>query len=296
MRILVFSRRHSGHPWMSTFPHVRGQVLATALRRLGEEAEFRALPVAGAYDVAICSDYQGDARWMDKLERRMADLAARRLFCMADQGVSRDHFSWPMIEWFAQRGGVLCHLRERPLAARQHHIGVGVDGPAPRDGAGERRAVLFDFPRSSRVDAAAAFAPEQLVAVRRAHPGWRLLGTGPADAAIRDAFDEWIAYGTPHAEYVRTFARCRAFVPGCSESLGLAVAEAQVAGAAIVTLPHRIKTEMLVPSAAIVGDDLLSGLADAENADAARIAGEAAARFSPLAMARRVMAAIAAAG
>jgi hypothetical protein len=201
-----------------------------------------------------------------------------------------------MIEWFARRGGILCHLRERPLAPYEHYIGLGVDETARSDGAGERQAVLFDFPRSTSIDSSSNFAPEQLAAVRRAHPGYRLLGSGPAACAIRDAFDEWIAYGVPHDDYVRTFARCRAFVPGCSESLGLAVAEAQVGGAAIVTLPSRIKVEMLVPSAAIIDDDVVRGLARAGACDSDRIAREAAERFSPTAMARRVVAALQAVG
>jgi hypothetical protein len=296
MRILVFSRRHSQCPWMSTFPHVRGHVLAKYLRRLGAEAEFRALPVAGRYDVAICSDYLGDARWMAELERRMAGLSARRMFCIADYGTSSRDLFRSMVEWFARRGGVLCHLRERPLAPYEHYIGLGVDETVRADGAHRRHAVLFDFPRSAQEDASAAFAPEQLVAVRAAHPGYRLLGSGPADSPFPDRFDEWITYGVPHDDYVRIFARCRAFVPGWAESLGLAVAEAQVAGAAIVAQPGRVKPEVLVPSAAVVNDDLVRGLARAAACDSARIARDAAERFSPTAMAERVMAAIHAVG
>jgi hypothetical protein len=296
MRILVFSRRHSQFTWMSTFPHVRGHVLAKYLRRLGEEAEFRALPVAGRYDVAICSDYLGDARWMAELERRMAGLSARRMFCIADSGTSNRELYRVMTEWFARRGGVLCHLREHPLAPYEHYVGLGVDEAARADGAYRRDAVLFDFPRSAGADASAAFAPEQLAAVRAAHPGYRLLGSGPADSPLRDRFDQWIAYGVPHDDYLRVFARCRAFVPGCAESLGLAVAEAQVAGAAIVTLPGRIKPEVLVPSAAVVDDDLVRGLARAAACDSVRIARDAAERFSPTAMTERVRAAIHAVG
>ncbi|HSP95719.1 MAG TPA: hypothetical protein VL049_00560 [Candidatus Dormibacteraeota bacterium] len=296
MRILVFSLRHSKFTWMSTFPHVRGHVLATYLRRMGEDAEFRALPVEGRYDVAICSDYQGDARWMGLLEERMAGISARRMFCMADYATTAEHWSTPMIEWFAARGGILCHLRECPFAACQHYIGVGVDETVRADTTGERHAVLFDVPRPRRRDASASFAVEQLAAIRQAHPRYRLLGSGPADCPIRDAFDEWIAYGLPHDEYVRTFARCLAVIPGSSESLGLAMAEAQVAGAAIVAPPGWIKAEMLVPSAAIVDTDPVQGLARVAAGDAAQIAREAADRFSPTAMAGRVMAAIHAVG
>ena len=53
---------------------------------------------------------------------------------------------------------------------------------------------------------------------------------------------------------------------------------------------------MLVPAAAVVDADPVLGLERAKRCDAARIAGEAAERFSPTAMARRVMAAIDAVG
>lgn len=291
LRILVFSRRHSSLPWMSSFPHVRGQVLADALRQLGVDAEFRALPVAGRYDVAICSDYQGDQPWMDALERRMAGLSAARMFCLADEGTT-GHFSMPMSAWFARRGGVLCHLRERALAPYEHPVGVGVGNDVRFDPARARNAVLFDFPRSRQVDAAADFAPETLTAARRAHPSLRLLGSGPANTALREFFDEWVPYGLAHADYVAHFAGCLAYMPGCSESMGLAVAEAQVAGATIVCPPGRIKAEMLVPAAAVVDDDPVRGIARAAERDGAQIAREAAARFSATAMAKRVLAVV----
>ena len=291
MRILVFSRAHAQFPWMSTFPHVRGHILATHLRQLGEDADFRTLPVAGHYDVAICSDYQGDARWMASLEREMAGLTARRMFCMADSG-RMHHFSTPMLDWFARRGGVLCHLRHGDLAPQEHYIGVGVDAAVRPDPPPARGAVFFDFPRSQRNDASLRFAPERLAAVRRAHPHCRLIGSGPTDSAIQGHFDEWIGYGVPHDEYVRTFARCFAFVPGGQESMGLAVAEAQMAGAAIVVPVGWIRTEMLVPAAAIIDADPVRGIERAMLCDAEQIAREAAEQFSAIAMASRVMAAI----
>lgn len=189
MRVLVFALRHEQFPWMSTFPHVRGALLATSLRQLGVDAEFLALPVDANCDVAICADYQGDERYFGVIQRRLTGLSARRWFCMSDDSTV-GHFSAPMGEWFAQRGGVLCHLRHRPLAPYEHYIGVGVD--AAYDPAAERRAIFFDFPRSSVRDASLSSVPARLAAVRDAHPALHLIGSGPADCAIRDVFDEWI--------------------------------------------------------------------------------------------------------
>lgn len=292
MRVLVFTLRHSQFPWMSMFPHVRGHVLAKFLTRQGVEAEYRTLPVEGDYDVAICADYQGDARWLGVLTARMSGLRAARWFCLADYGTTDKPYA-VMAEWFAARGGVLCHLDCRPLAAFEHHVGLGVDDTVRFDSRTPREVVLFDFPRSQRVDPAAAFARATLDAVRAAHPGRRLVGTGPADAPIRDWFDAWIPYGQPHDEYVRVFAGCAAFVPGCKESLGFAVAEAQVAGAAVVTpAAGRIKPEMLVPAADIRDPDLPRAIACALATDGAAIAAAARDRFCPDRMARRVLAAI----
>jgi len=293
MRILVFTRAHPQFPWMSTFPHVRGHILATHLRQLGEEAEFRALPVEGDYDVAICADYQGAARWLASLQREMKGLTARRMFCMADSGRVSDFLSLPMLDWFTLRGGVLCHLSKvADLVAGEHYIGVGVEAAARADPPPERHAVFFDFPRSQSNDASRFFSPDGLDAIRRAHPRYRLIGSGPADSSVQGQFDEWISYGTPHDEYVLTFARCLAFVPGWRESMGLAVAEAQMAGAAIVAPVGWIRTEMLVPAAAVIDADPVRGIERATFCDADRIAREAAERFSAIAMARRVMAAI----
>lgn len=291
MRILVFSRRHTSLGWMSSFPHVRGKAVVDGLRRLGHDAEFRPLPVEGHWDAAICSDYQGGQPWLDELERRMAGLSATRWFCLADQSIASSAAA-AMADWFARRGGVLCHLRWRPLAAHEHYVGLGVDDDVRFDATRRRDAVFFDFPRSTTIDAAAAFAPATLAAVRRAHPDLRLLGSGPADSPVRDAFDAWIAYGTPHAEYVSHFAGCVAYVAGCRESMGLAIAEAQVAGAAILSAERQIVPEMLVPAAAVIEDDAVRGIGRAATCDARRIAAEAAARFSATAMAERIVAVI----
>lgn len=288
MRILVYSSDHAGLPWMSSFPHVRGWVLADALQRAGVEAEFRALPVKGAWDVAICSDYQGDAVWLGKLQRRMAGLSARRFYCMADCGTPT--FSRPMIDWFAARGGVLVHLAERPLAPYEHYIGVGV--ASHHDPDASRTDILFDFPKSSTVEAWRQFDPRALDDVRRALPGLTLVGSGAADCPIRDHFDRWVAYGLPHPEYVTTFTRCVAFVAGWRESMGLAAAEAQVAGAAIAGPPGRIKAEMVVPAADACDADLVASLQRARASDHTTIARQAAERFSTSAMAARVLAAL----
>ena len=298
MRVLVFSQRHRKFAWMSLFPHVRGHVLAKYLRQLGVDAEFRALPVPGHYDVAICSDYQGDARWLELLLSKMIGLSARRYLCMVDYGISgyRGPQWAPMTDWFAARGGVLCHMREQPLEPWEHFIGLGVDDVVRFDPTRDRRAIFFDFPTSARRDSSASFAAERLDTVRRAFPEHRLLGSGAAGSAIRDAFDEWLPYGQPHDEYVARFADCCAFVPGTPESMGLAIAEAQVAGMAIVAPDGWVKAEIVVPSARVADDDLVRGLQRAAERDAARIAAEAGERFSPLAMARRALDAIEAVG
>lgn len=288
MRILVYSSDHAGLPWMSSFPHVRGWVLADALQRAGADAEFRALPVEGAWDVAICSDYQGDEVWLGKLQRRMAGLSAGRFYCMADFGTPT--FSRPMIDWFAARGGVLVHLAERPLAPYEHYIGVGV--AARHDPTAPRTDVLFDFPRSSTIEAWRQFDPHALDTVRRALPDLTLVGSGPADCPIRDHFDRWVAYGLAHREYLTAFTGCVAFVAGCRESMGMAAAEAQVAGACIAGPPGRIKPEMVVPAADACDADLVASLRRARASDHTAIAHQAAERFSPSAMAERVLAAL----
>lgn len=288
-RILVFSRQHLGVPWMSSFPHVRGQGLADALCRLGARAEFRALPVAGEWEVAICADYEGDALWLAKLQREMAGLAAQRLFCMADRATDGAP-GRPMTDWFAARGGVLVHLATAPLAPHEHHIGVGAVARFDPDAA--RTDVLFDFPHSRRVESWRQFDPSTLDAVRRALPGLALVGSGVADCPIRHHFDRWVAYGLPHQEYVAIFTGCVAVVPGCRESLGLAIAEAQVAGAAVAGPPGRIRAEMVVPAADACDADLVAGLRRAVAGDAPTIAAQAAQRFSVVAMAERVLAAV----
>lgn len=286
MRILVFSFPHPGLTWMSSFPHVRGRVLAEALARAGAEAEFRVLPVAGAWDVAICSEYEGDAVWLGKLQRDMVRLSAQRLYCMIDGSPSE--FSRPMIDWFAARGGVLVHLSERPLRANQHHVGVGV-GDVRCDPSAVRSEVFFDFPQGG---ARRGWAHERadVEAVRAALPAVTLVGSGAVDAPQREWFDRWVTYGVPHPEYVAAFTRCVAFVPGCRESMGLAVAEAQVAGACIAGRPGLVSAEMLVPAADAVDADLVAGVRRAIAADHAAIARQAAARFSADVLARRVLA------
>jgi hypothetical protein len=214
---------------------------------------------------------------------------------MVDYGATR-HASAPMVDWFAARGGVLTHLRERPLAAHEHYIGLGVDDAVRFDPARDRRTVFFDFPKSPRVDTSTLFDVGRLDAVRRAHPGFRLLGSGGPDSPIREAFDAWIPYGTTHDEYVRHFDDCLAFIPGSAESMGLAVAEAQVAGAAIVCPEGWIKPEILIPAAGVHEPELARGIEVAKRCDRPRIAAEAAERFSPIAMARRALDAIRAVG
>jgi hypothetical protein len=229
----------------------------------------------------------------------LAQAKARRMYCLTAYPVrGRDHYSHDYCEWFAKRGGILCHLTDGRLSRREHWIGVGVDTEIVKPRTGSRRTALFDFPRSSSRDAAALFNTEALWAARKRLPGCRFVGTGPADSPLREAFDEWIPYGLPHADYVeRTFRGVLAVVVGWNESMGLAIAEAQVAGAAVVFVPPEMKSWMLCPSAAIEYDradpaSLADALEEARSRDHLSIAAEAAEKFDYAKVVERVRAAI----
>jgi glycosyltransferase involved in cell wall biosynthesis len=134
--------------------------------------------------------------------------------------------------------------------------------------------------------------------VRERCPQLRVVGSGLADPDVQAAFDDWVPYGQPHEEYVRlAFGRAVAMVVGWEESLGLAVAEAQVSGACIISSPGQVLSEMLVPEAAIDyepgdADALVEAVAAAANRDPEQIRAQAAERFDLTTMAWRVRAAI----
>jgi glycosyltransferase involved in cell wall biosynthesis len=99
-------------------------------------------------------------------------------------------------------------------------------------------------------------------------------------------FDSWIDYGQPHATYVsRAFERPLAVVAGWPESMGMALAEAQVAGACIVASAHQVSHQVLVPDAAVdyeAGDvaSLARALRIAKTRDPARIRERARQHFA----------------
>ena len=179
---------------VSLFPQVRGYYLARHLARAGLRAEFRQLPLPGfACKVLISSEYQYD---MPLFERKLigpfSEIQADRWFCLVDEPLHGrpDHFSYDVCQWFASRGGVLCHMASGELEPYEHWIGLGVDFEVVRPAAdGRRDHVLFDFPRSNVMDGAAGFDVNALDLLRRELPGYQLVGSGPADAAVRPAFE-----------------------------------------------------------------------------------------------------------
>ena len=108
----------------------------------------------------------------------------------------------------------------------------------------------------------------------------------------------WIEYGQPHANYVScAFARALAVVPGCSKLMGMALAEAQVAGACIVASAHQVPDQILVPEARVgydTGDveSLARALRTAKTRDPIRICEQARRRFAFDAVVARTRAAI----
>jgi glycosyltransferase involved in cell wall biosynthesis len=300
--VLVTCHGHAAQP--SFFPEVRGHGLAKHLARSGLSAEFRSLPVPGAEcRVLICSEYQGGMDWFDRvLAAPLAEISAERLFCMSAHSLGdRDHFSRDYLDWFAARGGVLCHLAEEPLAPHETWIGLGVDVEAlDGDGTARRDTVVFDFAKLVRKPDT-VFDPALVEAVRRRLPACRVIGSGPAGAEVAALFDEWVAYGQPHDAYIRALLRHTfAFVSGLlghRESMGLTVAEAQCAGAAVVAAHGSVKEPMLCPAAHVAYDpdraeDLADAVAEAFGRDPAAIRAQARERFDFAAVVRRTRAAI----
>jgi hypothetical protein len=299
--VLVTCSPHSEQ--LTLFPQVRGFYLAKHLARSGLRAEFRQLPVPSVTcEVLICSEYQQSMEWFhEHVAGPFAEIRAERLFCMADHslGSRPGHFSGPYCEWFGARGGVLCHLTDGDLLPYERWIGLGVDPEVVRPAIDQRRdRVLFDFPKSSQHDSAAGFDLAKLDAVRERLPDLRLVGSGPPGAPIRDEFDDWIDYGQDHATYVRAaFAGVAAVVPGTGESLGLALAEAQVAGACVVASEYQVKRAMSVPEATVAYDaddprSLAEAMVTGTSRNGLRIRREALERFGFGAVVTRTRAAI----
>jgi len=288
-------------PTIATFPQVRGYYLAEHLSRLGVRAAFRHLPLPGLEcKVAICSSYQAEPEWFDAhLAEPLTAIKAERLFCLTDYSMTEVHEndSVEYCEWFAARGGVLVHLPAKELEPYERWIGLGVDGDVVHPAANRDR-VLFDLPRSHNDDTSANFDTRVLDAVRAVLPAVRVCGSGPRDSVIRDAFDEWVDYGQPHARYASAaFPGCFAFVPGWYESLGLPIAEAQVAGACVLHTGWWVRDEMLVEGGGIryERDDVASlvrGLVQARERDGAAIRAAALELFDYEAVARRTLEAI----
>jgi hypothetical protein len=301
LEVLVTCMPHAHQ--LVLFPQVRGFYLAKHLRLSGVKAEFSHLPVGRLEcDVLICSEYQ---QTMDYLERRLApqlsEVRASRMFCIAEGSLygQPDHFSRQYCEWFAGKGGVLCQLPTDTLEPFEHWIGVGVDvDVVSRPAGGARDRILFDFPRSSSEDASGNFDVTKLDTIRERLPDMQLVGSGPSDAPIRAAFDQWVSYGQPYQAYVSaTFPNLLAFVPGWEESLGLPIAEAQVAGACIVSSEWQVHDWMLCAEAAISyvphePVSLAAALQEARMRDARIISDQATAKFDFTAVATRTRAAI----
>jgi len=299
--VLVTCHPYSDQP--TKFPQVRGFYLAKHLARSGLRAEFRQLPAPSVEcEVLICSDYQGDMEWFEgRLAEPLTEIRAQRLYCLIDESLARhrDHFSRPVCDWFAARGGVLCHLADGLLLRHERWVGLGIDGEVVTPAAdGRRDTVLFDFPKSTQLDTSLRFDVGVLDVVREMLPTVRVVGSGPAEATIRDAFDDWIAYDQDHATYVAAaLDGLIAIVPGTSESLGVTLAEAQVAGACVVASEFQVNRFMRVPEAKVgytAGDprSLAHALAVASVRSGERIREQALERFDFEAVVERTRAAV----
>lgn len=115
---------------------------------------------------------------------------------------------------------------------------------------------------------------------------------------MRPAFDEWVDYGQPHRRYVsRTLAGAFAFVPGSVESMGLSLAEAQVAGACVVSSQGQVSPSMLCAGAGVPyrqGDagSIADAVVEARGRSREAIAAEARRRFDLDGVAARTRAAV----
>jgi hypothetical protein len=297
--VLVCCLAHEGRPPLSCYPQIRGYYLAKYLTRIGLSAEFRSFPCPEVEcRVLICSEYQGAAEWLALLQNYLVSIRAEKLYCMVAFGLAgREHFSKPMTQWFGERGGVLSHLSSFPLEPYEKFIGVGVDTEVVKFNPHvKRNTFLFDFPASQTVQSwRDCFRPDVFSVARAKLRNYRFLGMGDAPAHIKDHFDEWVGYGQSHGDFVRSFAGCAAFVPGWPELPGLAVCEAQVAGACIVHRLRDINPEVLCPTAGILyqdGESLAAALQESLSRDPKEIAAQAEERFDFVKVAQRVKEAI----
>lgn len=297
--VVVCCRPYGGPGAFCHFPNVRGFYLAKYLARTGLKATFSTYPCTNLTSrVLICSDYEGGADWLARFLPELLAVRAERLYCMADASVrGRNHEAEPMHAWFKARGGVLVHLSWNSVETDEHLTGLGVDTEVVRFYPDEiRNAITFDFPSGQHVEAWKDFRPELLAKLRDALPGCRIVGSGPRDAPIKEGFDVWVPYGEEHSSYVRVFRGCAAFVLGCRELMGLAVAEAQVAGACIVCPRGFVKEELICPAANKLyggGDELfIQALKELLEQDPKQIVREASQKFDMLSWAWRVRRAI----
>lgn len=298
--VLVACHPHSEE--LSLFPEVRGFYLAKHLCRIGLKARFAHFPAPGVHCRAlICSEYQQEMDWFEQyLAGPISEMYAERMFCLTDYPLGRqEHLSRGYCEWFAERGGVLCHLDDGELGEHEHWIGLGVDAEVVRpDRSGRRDTIVFDFPFNSVKDPAARFDPAWVEVLRRRSPAYRIVGTGRPDAPIRHLFDEWVPYGLSHATYVaRLYRHTLALVVGWHESMGLGVAEAQVAGACVLSIEGQVSRCMLCEDAGISYDgsdpsSLADAVAESANRDHGLIRRRACKQFDFARVAERTRAAI----
>lgn len=248
--VLVTCRPHKGVPELSLFPQVRGHYLAKHLRRSGLEAEFLPLPQPGLEcEILIWSEYEADLGYFrEKFEPHLRGVRARRMFGMSDIGSPPGFFSAGVGRWFANEGngGMLCHFPVWKLRSYEHSIGLGVDIEAMPAFSRTRDTVIFDFPMAKGRPSWGGFDPAAIAAVRQQLAGATLVASGPAEFPHRELFDLWWEYGRRHPEFAEVYRRAFAFVPGCRETMGLSIAEAQVCGASIVCEEREILPQMSV--------------------------------------------------
>lgn len=278
-----------------SFPAVRASCLAKYLGRLGVDAVFRTLPCPQLRcRTLIISEYQPDDEYLAWLLPEISALGAERFYYITNTGISD---SLPQrckaTRWFCDRGGILVHLLSSALGPGETHIGVGVDlDEVSYDSGASRNGVLFDYPGQM----SDVFDEGFFRSVRELLPHVRFVGSGPPIANIKKYFDDWWDYGQSHISFIRVYRGCAAFIPGWPESMGMAVAEAQLNGACVLSPFGWVKREMFCPSAKImcVRDPVC--LAEAINysleANPADIVAEARRQFDPLAMAQRTLLAI----
>jgi hypothetical protein len=280
---------------ISSFPAVRAACLAKYLRRIGVEAEFRTLPSPGMRcRTLVVSEYQPDEEYLAAMMPTLLEIRAEQYFYITNTGISD---SLPQrctpTRWFADRGGLLVHLSSSFLGPKENYIGLGVDFESVYyDEAANRDGILFDFPGYTWT----TFNAGAFQMVRRNLAGCRILAAGPPDATIKAEFDEWWDYGRSHKNFIKMYRGCAAFVPGWPESMGMAVAEAQLSGSAVIGRFGWVKREMLCSAAKInySGDALClsEAIQYALETNPEHIAAEARSLFDPVKMAMRVAVAL----